>query len=138
MLKPMGALSIWPRAKSSFLVLLTVLVMLGLSVQDQGAFEVLLGVLSDAYITVSVFVAFTLCLFYSLESIFKINTKALMRKYKHLQVPIAAALGSLPGCGGAIIVMTQYVRGRLSFGAVVAVLTSTMGDAAFWLCCRRD
>ncbi len=129
----MGALSIWPRAKSSFLVLLTVLVMLGLSVQDQGAFEVLLGVLSDAYITVSVFVAFTLCLFYSLESIFKINTKALMRKYKHLQVPIAAALGSLPGCGGAIIVMTQYVRGRLSFGAVVAVLTSTMGDAAFLL-----
>ena len=133
MLKPMGSLSIWPGAKSSFLVFLTVLAMLALSVQDQGAFYVLLGVLSDAYITVSVFVAFTLCLFYGLEAVFKVNTKALMRKYKHFQVPIAAALGALPGCGGAIIVVTQYVRGRLSFGAVVAVLTSTMGDAAFLL-----
>ena len=39
----------------------------------------------------------------------------------------AAALGALPGCGGAIIVVTQYVTGRLSFGSVVAVLTATMG-----------
>ena len=29
--------------------------------------------------------------------------------------------------------MTQYVSGRLSFGSVVAVLTATMGDAAFLL-----
>ncbi len=29
--------------------------------------------------------------------------------------------------------ITQYVSGRLSFGAVVAVLTATMGDAAFLL-----
>jgi len=31
------------------------------------------------------------------------------------------------------VVITQYVSGRLSFGAVVAVLTATMGDAAFLL-----
>ena len=48
-------------------------------------------------------------------------------------MPVAAALGALPGCGGAIIVVTQYVTGRLTFGSVVAVLTSTMGDAAFLL-----
>jgi len=29
--------------------------------------------------------------------------------------------------------MTQFVKGRLSFGSVVAVLTATMGDAAFLL-----
>ena len=29
--------------------------------------------------------------------------------------------------------VTQYVSGRLSFGGVVAVLTATMGDAAFLL-----
>ena len=39
----------------------------------------------------------------------------------------------MPGCGGAIIVVTQFVQGRLSFGSLVAVLTSTMGDAAFLL-----
>ena len=42
-------------------------------------------------------------------------------------------MGSLPGCGGAIIVVTQYIQGKLSFGALVAVLTATMGDAAFLL-----
>ncbi len=45
----------------------------------------------------------------------------------------ASFMGALPGCGGAIVVITQYVSGRLSFGAVVAVLTATMGDAAFLL-----
>ena len=33
--------------------------------------------------------------------------------------------------------MTQYVSGRLGFGSVVAVLTSTMGDAAFLLIARE-
>jgi len=49
------------------------------------------------------------------------------------QVLFASFMGLLPGCGGAIIVMTQFVKGRLSFGALVAVLTTTMGDAAFLL-----
>merc|ERR1711991_445658 len=39
----------------------------------------------------------------------------------------------MPGCGGAVIVVTQFVTGRLSFGSVVATLTATMGDAAFLL-----
>ena len=34
---------------------------------------------------------------------------------------------------GAIIVVTRYVSGNLSFGAVLATLTATMGDAAFLL-----
>ena len=49
------------------------------------------------------------------------------------QVCFAGFLGMIPGCGGAIVVMTQFVEGRLSFGSVVAVLTATMGDAAFLL-----
>jgi hypothetical protein len=52
-------------------------------------------------------------------------------------VLLAAVLGLIPGCGGAIIVITQFVQGRLSFGAVVAVLTATMGDAAFLLISAR-
>lgn len=46
---------------------------------------------------------------------------------------MASLLGALPGCGGAIVVVTQYIQGRISFGSLVAVLTATMGDAAFLL-----
>lgn len=123
----------WQRAKSSFALLLVVSVVLFLSLQDAEAFHVLLGVLSEAYIAVSVFVAFTLAIFYTLESVFSVDTQAVLKKYKHFQVPIASILGALPGCGGAIIVVTQFVRGRISFGSVVAVLIATMGDAAFLL-----
>ena len=86
-----------------------------------------------AYISVSTFVAFTLALFYALEHIFKLDTEDLLNRYPRWHIPIAAFMGALPGCGGAIIVITQYVSGRLGFGSVVAVLTSTMGDAAFLL-----
>jgi len=72
-------------------------------------------------------------LFYGVERLLNIDATEALRKARKWQVPIAAALGALPGCGGAIIVVTQYVTGRLSFGSVVAVLTATMGDAAFLL-----
>lgn len=89
--------------------------------------------LSDAYLQVSVFVALTLFIFYGLETWLKIDTAKLLEKHKKYQVPISAIMGALPGCGGAIMVMTQYTMGRLGFGSVVAVLTATMGDAAFLL-----
>ena len=59
--------------------------------------------------------------------------KILAIKSKKFHVIIAALLGALPGCGGAIIVVTQYIQKRIGFGSLVAVLTSTMGDAAFLL-----
>jgi hypothetical protein len=96
-------------------------------------FDIIFKAIADAYIQVSTFVAGTFFLFYGIEKILKIDATELMNKARSWQVPIAAALGALPGCGGAIIVVTQYVTGRLSFGSVVAVLTATMGDAAFLL-----
>lgn len=93
--------------------------------------------LSDAYIQVSTFVALTLCIFYILEHLCKFDTSAWLDKYPRWHVPIAAFMGVLPGCGGAIIVITQFVTGRLGFGSVVAVLTATMGDAAFLLIARQ-
>ena len=89
--------------------------------------------ISDAYLQVSTFVAATFLIFYSCEKFFNIDAASALRNATFWQVPIAAGLGALPGCGGAIIVVTQYVTGRLSFGSVVAVLTATMGDAAFLL-----
>ena len=89
--------------------------------------------LSDAYLAVAVFVAGTLTLVYSLERAFKTDIGVLFQKYQRWQVLAAALLGAFPGCGGAIIAITQYTRGYLSFGGVVATLTATMGDAMFLL-----
>ena len=91
------------------------------------------GLVTDAYIQVSVFVAFTLLLFYSSERIFKFNIGSTLKKSKLLQIPISALLGATPGCGGAVIVVAAYTSGNVSFGAVLATLTATMGDAAFLL-----
>ena len=54
-----------------------------------------------------------------------------------MEVFLSSLLGALPGCGGAIIVLTQYSRGKASFGSVVAALTATMGDAAFLLIAKE-
>ena len=95
--------------------------------------DIIFAAVADAYIQVSTFVAGTFFIFYGIEKFLKIDAKAALQRDTIWQVPMAAALGALPGCGGAIIVVTQYVTGRLSFGSVVAVLTATMGDAAFLL-----
>lgn len=95
--------------------------------------DVVIPAMADAYLQVSVFVAATLAVFAVIESRLKIGTDELLDRYQAWHVPVAAALGALPGCGGAVMVVTQFVNGRLSFGALVSVLTATMGDAAFLL-----
>ncbi len=95
--------------------------------------DVVIPAMADAYLQVSVFVAATLGVFALIESRMKVGTDELLERHKAWQVPIAALLGALPGCGGAVMVVTQFVNGRLSFGALVSVLTATMGDAAFLL-----
>jgi hypothetical protein len=104
-----------------------------LMLADPKAANIIFTAISDAYLQVTVFVAATLALFYGLESRLKIDATELLARHRAWQVPVAALLGATPGCGGAIIVITQYIRGGISFGGVVAVLTATMGDAAFLL-----
>ena len=89
--------------------------------------------LVDAYLQVSVFVGFTLFIFIGMDVLTKFNISFILDKTKKFHVVMASLLGALPGCGGAIIVVTQYIQGRISFGSLVAVLTATMGDAAFLL-----
>ena len=106
-------------------------------VSDSNFASVIMATIADAYLQVTTFVAATLLIFYGIEKIFGFNAVQLMARSGRWQVPLAAALGSLPGCGGAIIVVTNYVSGRLSFGAVLATLTATMGDAAFLLIAKE-
>ncbi|MCY4241344.1 MAG: arsenic efflux protein [Rhodobacter sp.] len=91
----------------------------------------------DAYFQVSVFVAATLFLFYGSERLFRFNIGQTLQNSRGWQVPLAALLGATPGCGGAVVVVAAYTGGKVGFGAVVATLTATMGDAAFLLIATR-
>lgn len=97
--------------------------------------ELAVNTLSDAFWAVSAYVAFTLAIYHYVSLYVSKENKLvnLFHRSRHHQVIFAALLGALPGCGGAIIVTSQFVSGRVGFGAIVAVLTSTMGDAAFLL-----
>ncbi|MEM8660028.1 MAG: putative manganese transporter, partial [Pseudomonadota bacterium] len=108
-----------------------------LAMADTALFNLIVDVLADAYLAVSVFVALTLGGFYWLNRVLDADIVQKLNSRSIWQVPCAALLGGLPGCGGAIIVVTQYVNGSMSFGALVAVLISTMGDAAFLLLARE-
>ena len=104
---------------------------------DNQTWEIIKSSVSDAYIGVTSFVAGTLLFFFTLEKYLKIDVKNILLNRPKLEVFISSFLGALPGCGGAIIVLTQYSRGKASFGSVVAALTATMGDAAFLLIARE-
>jgi len=107
------------------------LLILALAFQTGNFGNIIRQSMVDAYLAVSVFVGFTLFVFIGLDSLTKFDINSFLEKTKKLHVPISSLLGAIPGCGGAIIVVTQYIQGRLSFGSLVAVLTATMGDAAF-------
>ena len=117
--------------------LLIVLAVFVLVAATDATREVAVQALIDAFLTVSVFVAGTLALVFWLEKAFGFDLGTAMARHKRMQVVIASLLGALPGCGGAIVVVTQFTRGYASFGSFIAVLVSTMGDAAFLLLARE-
>ncbi len=117
------------------LLLALALVALAVAPGDLGALT--RELMQDAFVQVSAFVAATLLLFYGAEKLFRFDLGQAMGKARTMQVPIAALLGATPGCGGAVIVVAAYASGKVSFGAVVATLTATMGDAAFLLIATR-
>ena len=91
----------------------------------------------DAYTQVSAFVAATLLFFFCLEHFFQIDVGKVMEKGGAWQVPTASCLGALPGCGGAVVVITAFARGNITLGSMVAALIGTMGDAAFLLLAKE-
>ncbi len=115
--------------KKSFLGF--VILIMAFQVNEFG--DIVRQALIDAYLQVSVFVGFTLFIFIGMDALTKFNIPYVLDKTKKFHVIMASLLGALPGCGGAIVVVTQYIQGRISFGSLVAVLTATMGDAAFLL-----
>lgn len=123
------------RIRPRRLLLVTALVALALA--PGGIGNLTRALMQDAFVQVSAFVAATLLLFYGLERLFRFDLGLAMGRSRAMQVPIAALLGVSPGCGGAVVVVAAYAAGKVSFGAVVATLTATMGDAAFLLIATR-
>lgn len=95
--------------------------------------DIVFSSLSEAYYQVSVFVAATLFGMLLFERVRRRELREMLSRNVKWQPLIAAVCGAIPGCGGAIFIVTQYIRGAMSFGGVVATLTATMGDAAFLL-----
>lgn len=125
----------WPRFRPKRIAALAALVVL--SVWPGALGELTRELVSGAFVDVSVFVATTLFAFYFVEEVFGVNLANALNRAGRAQVPIAALLGMLPGCGGAVVVVAAYSAGRIGFGAVVATLTATMGDGAFLLIATR-
>lgn len=114
--------------------LLLPIVLLALLVNETTR-AITVATLSDSFWAVSCYVAATLAIYHYLANFMSKTSRltTLYHRSRNHQVLFAALLGALPGCGGAIVVSTQFISGRVGFGAIVAVLTSTMGDAAFLL-----
>ncbi|MFO6423533.1 putative manganese transporter [Motilimonas sp. KMU-193] len=96
---------------------------------------VVINSMADTFWAVTCYVAATLAIYHALANFFD-GQHAISKLYqgsKVSQILFAALLGALPGCGGAIIVSSQFIQGKVGFAAMVAVLTATMGDAAFLL-----
>lgn len=117
------------------LIVAVILLILAIAPGELG--ELTRGLMVDAYVQVSAFVAATLLLFYGAEKLFRFDIGHALENARGWQVPMAALLGSTPGCGGAVVVVAAYSSGHVGFGAVVATLTATMGDAAFLLIATR-
>jgi Putative, 10TM heavy-metal exporter len=99
--------------------------------------ELLLRPLADAFMQVGVFVALMVAPFGWARCRWGHRLDLALERRRAAAPLVAAALTMPPGCGGAILVMAAYGRGAVSFGAAVAALVATMGDAS-WVLLAHD
>jgi len=85
----------------------------------------------SAFIDIGVFVGAVLLLFSYINYRTAGGLVDRITKSKRWQPVLGALLGVTPGCGGTILLMPLFVRGSVSFGAVVAALVATTGDSSF-------
>ncbi|NPC96824.1 putative manganese transporter [Nocardioides sp. zg-DK7169] len=95
--------------------------------------DLVLRPLADAFMQVGVFVALLVAPVGWAHYRWGGRLDELVVRYRRLAPLVAALLTMPPGCGGAILVVAAYARGAVSYGAVVAALVATMGDATWVL-----
>ncbi|MDN4161965.1 putative manganese transporter [Nocardioides abyssi] len=99
--------------------------------------ELLLRPLADAFMEVGVFVALLVVPFGWARHRWGHRLDDALERHRRLGPLVAALLTVPPGCGGAIIVMSVYARGAVSYGAAIAALVATMDDAS-WVLLAAD
>ena len=82
-------------------------------------------------IKIVLMVAFLMTVIEFLELRFKGKIREKITEKPINQYVIASLLGAIPGCIDAFFIVSLYVHGVVSFGALVAVMLSTAGDEAF-------
>jgi hypothetical protein len=80
-------------------------------------------------ITTFVFLIMMLTDYINVLTVGRLTT--LIKESKFHQYLIASFLGVFPGCLGAFMVVSFYLRGMISFGALVGCMIATSGDEAF-------
>src|SRR3954464_1015146 len=99
--------------------------------------DLLLRPLADAFMQVGVFVALMVAPFGWARHRWGHRLDAALERHGRVAPLVAAGLTMPPGCGGAILVMAAYARGAVSYGAAIAALVATMGDAS-WVLLAHD
>jgi len=99
--------------------------------------DLLLRPMADAFMQVGVFVAVLVALSAWLRVRHGTRVLDWLERHRRRGPAIGALLGVSPGCGGAILVIPLYVRGRVTYGTVVAAVTATMGDSS-WVIMAGD
>jgi hypothetical protein len=93
--------------------------------------------LADAFMQVGVYVAVLVVAFGWLRWRYGDRVTDVLVRRPRFGPLVGALLGVSPGCGGAIVLMPLYARGRVSYGTVVAALAATMGDSS-WVVMAAD
>jgi hypothetical protein len=99
--------------------------------------ELVVRPLADAFMQVGVFVALLVAPFGWARHRWGARFDAGLARRRGLGPLVAALMTVPPGCGGAIIVMSVYARGAVSYGAAISALVATMGDAC-WVLLAAD
>ncbi|MFW6774997.1 putative manganese transporter [Nocardioides sp. CPCC 205120] len=99
--------------------------------------ELLWRPMADAFLGVGVFVALLVAPFGWARLRWGHRIDDVLRRRRRLAPLAGAALTMPPGCGGAIVVVSLYGRGAVSYGTAVAALVATMGDAS-WVLLAAD
>jgi hypothetical protein len=93
--------------------------------------ELVLASAAGAFVDIGVFVGAVLLLFGYLNYKMSGRFVSTITQSKRWQPVLGALLGVTPGCGGTIFLMPLFIKGSVTFGAVVAALIATTGDSSF-------
>lgn len=95
--------------------------------------DIFMSSAEEAFLHVGSMIGFFIILFGYINYKTNENFTYIITKNRKLQPLLGALIGAIPGCGGSLAIIPLYIQGKLSFGAIVASLIASMGDAAFIL-----